>query len=63
MRDCKASLSPLGKLKSVTAISENLRGGMTHRSYRAQFARQALILNLYLLADGKYEQFLIEEQL
>jgi CubicO group peptidase (beta-lactamase class C family) len=63
LRDCKASLSPLGKLKSVTAISENLRGGMTHRSYRAQFARQALILNLYLLADGKYEQFLIEEQL
>ncbi|MGO9894422.1 MAG: hypothetical protein ACLPX8_09460 [Bryobacteraceae bacterium] len=56
-------MSPLGKLKSVTAISENLRGGMTHRSYRAQFARQALILNLYLLADGKYEQFLIEEQL
>ena len=63
LRDCKASLSPLGKLKSVTAVSENLRGGMTHRSYRAQFARKAVILNLYLLADGKYEQFLIEDQL
>jgi hypothetical protein len=31
-------------------------------SYRAQFARKALNLNLYLLADGKYEQFLIEDQ-
>ena len=63
LRDCKASLTPLGKLKSVTAVSENLRGGMTHRTYRAQFARKTVTLNIYLLADGKYEQFLIEDQL
>jgi hypothetical protein len=63
LRDCKASLTPLGKLKSVTVVSENLRGGMTHRAYRAQFARKVLTLNLYLLADGRYEQFLIEDQL
>jgi CubicO group peptidase (beta-lactamase class C family) len=62
LRDCRTSLGPLGKLKSVTPVGENLRGGMTHRSYRAQFARKALNLNLYLLADGKYEQFLIEDQ-
>jgi D-alanyl-D-alanine carboxypeptidase len=62
LRDCKSSLDPLGKLKAVTAVSENLRGGMTHRSYRAEFAKKTLRLNIYLLPDGKYEQFLVEEQ-
>ena len=59
LRDCRSSLRPLGKLKSVTGISENLRGGMTHRSYRAEFARQTVQLNIYLLPDGRYEQFLV----
>ena len=59
LRDCKASLGPLGKLRSVTGVSENLRGGMTHRSYRAEFARKSLQLNIYVLPDGKYEQFLV----
>jgi len=63
LRDCKASLAKLGKLKSVSAQSENLRGGMTHRSYRAQFAKKTLYLNIYLMPDGKFEQFLIEEQI
>jgi hypothetical protein len=63
LRDCKSSLRPLGKLKSVTAISESLRGGMTHRAYRAEFAKKTLLLNIYLLPDGKYEQFLVEDQL
>jgi hypothetical protein len=35
---------------------------MTHRSYRAEFANKTLRLNIYLLPDGKYEQFLVEEQ-
>jgi len=61
LRDCKSSLGALGKLKSVTPISERLRGGMTHRAYRAQFAQKTLSLNIYLLPDGKYEQFLIED--
>jgi hypothetical protein len=61
MRDCKTSLSALGKLQSIAAISENQRGGMTHRSYRATFARKSVSLNIYVLPDGKYEQFLIEE--
>ncbi len=63
LRDCKDSLRPLGKLKSVRAISENLRGGMTHRSYRAEFAKKTLALNIYVMPDGKYEQFLVEDQL
>ena len=63
LRDCKASLGALGKLKSVTPGGENLRGGMTHRTYRAQFENKTLLLNIYLTADGKYEQFLVEDQL
>jgi D-alanyl-D-alanine carboxypeptidase len=62
LQDCKASLTPLGKLKAVVPVSENLRGGMIHRSYRAQFEKKTLILNIYLLPDGKYEQFLVEDQ-
>jgi len=62
LRDCKTSLRALGKLKSVTAVSESLRGGMTHRTYRAEFAKKTLLLNIYLLPDGKYEQFLVLDQ-
>jgi CubicO group peptidase (beta-lactamase class C family) len=63
LRDSKTSLGALGKLQSVTAVSEGLRGGMVHRGYRAQFTRKTVSLNIYLLADGKYEQFLVEDQL
>jgi CubicO group peptidase (beta-lactamase class C family) len=63
LHDCKTSLGALGKLQSVTAVAEGLRGGMTHRSYRAQFAKKTVSLNIYLLPDGKYEQFLVEDQL
>jgi CubicO group peptidase (beta-lactamase class C family) len=63
LRDCKTSLGALGKLQSVTAVSEGLRGGMTHRGYRARFARKTVSLNIYVLAGGKYEQFLVEDQL
>lgn len=59
LADCKASLEPFGALKTVTPLSENLRGGMTHRSYRAEFEKKTVSLNIYVLADGKYEQFLI----
>ncbi|HKD04298.1 MAG TPA: serine hydrolase domain-containing protein [Bryobacteraceae bacterium] len=59
LRDCKTSLAPLGKLKSVTGVSENYRGGMTHRSYVAEFAKRTVQLNVYILPDGKYEQFLV----
>ena len=61
--DYRTSLSELGQLQSVTRQSESLRGGMTHLTYRAQFERKTVVLNIYVTADGKYEQFLVEEQL
>ena len=62
-KDCKASLAPLGKLKTVAGTSENLRGGMTHRSYRAEFEKKTVILNIYITRDGKFEQFMVEDQI
>jgi D-alanyl-D-alanine carboxypeptidase len=61
LHDIQKSLAGLGKLKSVTRSSETLRGGMIHRSYRAEYAKKTLSLNIYVMPDGKYEQFMIEE--
>jgi D-alanyl-D-alanine carboxypeptidase len=63
LKDCKTSLGALGKLKSVSRSSESLRGGMTHRTYRAQFAKKTVLLNIYVIPGGKYEQFLVMNQL
>jgi len=52
LKDCKA-LSKLGKLQSVTRSSEGERGGMTHRTYRAQFEKKTVLLNIYIMPDGK----------
>jgi CubicO group peptidase (beta-lactamase class C family) len=61
LRDISSSLKPLGKLKSFTRASESLRGGMTHRAYTAQFEKKMVRLNIYVMPDGKYEQFMVEE--
>jgi CubicO group peptidase (beta-lactamase class C family) len=63
LRDIRTSLAGLGPLKSVTRSSEVLRGGMTHRSYRAQFAEKTVTLSIYVTPDGKFEQFMILESL
>src|SRR6185437_15353555 len=56
-RDYQTSLLGLGELKSVTRTGQSLRGGMIHRSYRAQFEKKTVLLNIYVMPDGKYEQF------
>ncbi|HWC97940.1 MAG TPA: serine hydrolase domain-containing protein [Candidatus Sulfopaludibacter sp.] len=61
LRDIQKSLGGVGKLKSLTRTSESLRGGMTHRNYRAAYEKKTLSLNIYVMPDGKYEQFMIEE--
>jgi hypothetical protein len=47
----------------LTRKNEQLRGGMTHLIYQAQFERKAVVLNIYRTPDGKFEQFLVEGQL
>jgi CubicO group peptidase (beta-lactamase class C family) len=61
LSDAKKSLSEIGKLESVTRTSEGLRGGMTHRNYRAAFHKKTVTLNIYVMPDGKYEQFMVVE--
>ena len=61
LRDYRTSLTALGKLKSLTQANQSLRGGMIHRSYRAVYAKKTVVLNIYVLPDGRYEQFLVEE--
>ena len=61
LHDFETSLTPLGPLQAVTKTAEQLRGGMTHRSYRAQFEKKTVLLNIYVMPDGKYEQFMVEE--
>jgi D-alanyl-D-alanine carboxypeptidase len=63
LNDYHTSLAPLGKLQLITRQSEQQRGGMTHLSYRALFEKKAVLLNIYRTPDGKFEQFLVEEQL
>ncbi len=60
--DYRNSLAPLGKLEVLTRQSQQLRGGMTHLSYRAHFEKNTVVLNIYIMPDGKFEQFLVEEQ-
>ena len=62
-KDYRTSLSALGKLKSVTRTGQSLRGGMIHRSYRARFEKKTVLLNIYVMPDGKYEQLLVMGQL
>jgi len=62
IRDYKASLEPMGKLVLLNRQNEQQRGGMTHLSYRAHFEKDGVALNIYLMPDGKIEQFLVEEQ-
>ena len=31
--------------------------------YRAEFDKKSLLLNIYVTADGKYEQYMVEDQL
>jgi hypothetical protein len=61
LQDYSKSLKNLGKLKSVSRVRESARGGMLHRSYKAAFQKKSVNLNIYVMPDGKYEQFLVEE--
>jgi CubicO group peptidase (beta-lactamase class C family) len=61
LSDYRASLEKLGVLQVLIKQSEQSRGGMTHLAYRAHFENNSVALNIYILPDGKFEQFLVEE--
>jgi D-alanyl-D-alanine carboxypeptidase len=58
--DFKATIAPLGEMKSAYRTRTALRGGMKMSAYRVVFANgTTLLMNTYTLPDGKIEQFLI----
>ncbi|MGA2184234.1 MAG: serine hydrolase domain-containing protein [Bryobacteraceae bacterium] len=63
LQDYQASLAPLGKLQAVTKRTERLRGGMTHRTYDAQFEKKSVLLNIYVMPGGRFEQFLAVDRI
>ncbi|MBV8866080.1 MAG: beta-lactamase family protein [Acidobacteriaceae bacterium] len=62
LADYRNSLEPFGKLEILSRQSDTLRGGMRHLSYRAHFDKNTVELNIYIMPNGKFEQFLVEEQ-
>ena len=61
LQDYRDSLQKLGSLQVLIRQREQQRGGMTHLSYRAHFQNDSVLLNIYILPNGKFEQFLVEE--
>jgi D-alanyl-D-alanine carboxypeptidase len=59
--DFQSSLSPLGDVKTVAQTSEQLRGGMTFKTFNVGFGGgTSVLVTTYTTTDGKLEQFLVE---
>jgi CubicO group peptidase (beta-lactamase class C family) len=59
--DYRASLAPLGAIRSVSQTSSFPRGGMTYRAFAVEFATGKRVnLSTFTVPDGKIEQFLVE---
>lgn len=54
------SLRPLGEPLSLRQTNEDLRGGMTFRSFEIVYPTKKLRLTTYTYPDGKLEQYLVE---
>jgi hypothetical protein len=63
LRDISGSLKAFGAVRSATRTSENLRGGMTFRFYKVEFESGSVGISTYLTPDGRFEQFMVEQDL
>lgn len=61
LQDFQSSLGPLGKPTHVQQMGEDLRGGMTFRVFRVEFAsgKMPVTITTYTEPDGKLEQYLV----
>jgi D-alanyl-D-alanine carboxypeptidase len=57
--DFASSLKPLGVPRSFTQTAEEKRGGMTFRSFTADFGGRQVRVTTYEEPDGKLEQYLV----
>lgn len=61
LADAAASLKPLGAPQSFEQTTFGLRGGMTYRRFRVQFASgKSVSVSTFSVNDGKFAQYLIE---
>ena len=57
--DFQSSLAPLGEPLTFRKIRDDMRGGMTFRSFEIVYPGKRLRLTTYTYPDGKLEQYLI----
>ena len=62
LKDYAGSLGPLGAPLSFTQGNVSARGGMTERVYEVKYASKNLLIIIYEMPDGKFEQYMIAEK-
>src|SRR5271165_5325148 len=62
LKDYSGSLGPLGAPQSLTQSGSSLRGGMKERIYEVKYPTKNLVIVIYEMPDGKFEQYLIAEK-
>jgi hypothetical protein len=62
LNDIRQSLEPLGDLERVKLDSTQLRGGTKHYALTLIYQHRQLQVAEYDLANGKIEQFLIDDK-
>ncbi|MDT8067500.1 MAG: serine hydrolase domain-containing protein [Terriglobia bacterium] len=62
VKDYAASLGALGEIQDFRPGSTSLRGGMTHRSYFVRAGGKSLVVSIFEMPNGKYEQYLVRPQ-
>jgi CubicO group peptidase (beta-lactamase class C family) len=62
LKDYAGSLGPLGAPQGFTQGNVSARGGMTERVYEVKYASKNLLIIIYEMPDGKFEQYMIAEK-
>jgi D-alanyl-D-alanine carboxypeptidase len=60
LKDFAGSLGPLGPYTSFVSTAVRERGGMTQRVFSVSFPAKTIVINIYEMPDGRFEQFLVE---
>jgi len=59
LKDYADSLGPLGAPESFVQSRTSLRGGMTERIYDVKSKEKSVVIVIYQMPDGKFEQYLV----
>ncbi len=62
LKDYAGSLGPLGAPQSFAQSNSSSRGGMTARIYEVKYPTKSLVIIIYEMPDGKFEQYMIAER-